>query len=82
MNTQEPKCKDGYILNKEKCICVLKPKTPSPIKSPKKNTVKKRTRCPKGSRKNPKTGKCESTILKIPSSVKKTVKKQITKWRK
>mgnify|MGYP000026496579 CR=1 FL=1 len=69
MNIQEPKCDNGYILDKEKCMCVKKPKTSSPLqlKSPKKNTVKKRTRCTKGTRKNPKTGKCESTVVKAPS---------------
>ena len=50
-------------------MCVKKPKSPSPLqlKSPKKNTVKKRTRCPKGTRKNPKTGKCEQSGVKAPS---------------
>lgn len=73
MNIQEPKCGDGYILDKEKCMCVVRPKRTSPIKSPKKNTVKKRTRCPKRTRKNVKTGKCESTIVKplTPSPIKK-----------
>ena len=68
MNTQEPKCGDGYILDKEKCVCVKKPKSPTPLKPPKKNTVKKRTRCPKGTRKNPKTGKCEQSGVKAPTS--------------
>ena len=77
MNSQEQECADGYILNKEKCMCIKKPKTPSPLQlqPPKKNTVKKRTRCPKGTRKNPKTGNCESTNTKT-KTVAKTKKKE------
>ena len=80
MNTHEPKCKENYILDKNKCMCIKKPKIPSPIKS-KKQITKKRTRCPKGTHKNPKTGKCESTMDKAPmpkllSSEKKTAKKR------
>lgn len=58
MNTQEPKCVYGYVLDKEKCMCVKKPKTPTPVKQ----TKTKRTRCPKGTRKNKKTGICEPHI--------------------
>ena len=29
MNSHEPKCADGYILDKEKCMCVAKPKPPA-----------------------------------------------------
>ena len=70
MNSQEPKCEIGYILDKEKCMCIKKPKTPSPLQlqPPQKKTVKKRTRCPKGTRKNPKTGNCEPTGVKGPKA--------------
>ena len=50
-----------YNCNDEQQLgCVMKPKTPSPKKpSPKKPTLKIRKRCPKGTRKNKKTGNCD-----------------------
>jgi len=94
-----PKCPDKYELNKKKCLCKrvnktkkkTKTKTKTKIKTKTKKqrktkkTTKKIKRCPKGTRKNKKTGECESkkniTVLKdtTPKAMKElrqSVKKQ------
>ena len=78
-----PKCLDKYKLNKKKCKCKRVNKIKKTIKKTKRQLTRKK-RCPKGTRKNKKTGKCESktdvTILKdnTPKELKvlrQTVKK-------
>jgi len=72
-----PKCSDKYELNKENC-------RGRKIKTRKIALKKKRKRCPKGTRKNKKSGECESkkniTILKdttpkVLKELRKTVEK-------
>ena len=60
-------CKDSEIMG-----CKVKPKTPSPAKPKTPSPAKKRKRCPKGTRKNKKTGNCESTTKKSISVKPKT----------
>jgi len=62
MNTKEPVCEKNYNLDKSKCLCI------KPIPE-----VKKRSRCPKGTRKHPTTGKCKS---KETIAANKTIKKK------
>ena len=85
-----PKCPDKYELNKTKCRCKKKKKLvkKKTIKLTKKTVSKKQQltrRCPKGTRKNKKTGECESkkniTVLKdtTPKAMKElrlTIEKQ------
>ena len=85
-----PKCPHKYELNKTKCRCKKKKKLvkKKTIKLTKKTVSKKQQltrRCPKGTRKNKKTGECESkkniTVLKdtTPKAMKElrlTIEKQ------
>jgi hypothetical protein len=57
MNEVEPSCPEYYMLNKDNCMCVQKPKTVSKRKAVTRN-ITKRKRCPKGYRINHKDGLC------------------------
>jgi len=84
-----PKCPDKYELNKTKCRCkkknLVKKKTIKLTKKKMKKIPQLTRRCPKGTRKNKKTGECESkkniTVLKdtTPKAMKElrlTIEKQ------
>ncbi len=83
-----PKCPDKYELNKTKCRCkkknLVKKKTIKLTKKTMKKIQQLTRRCPKGTRKNKKTGECESkkiTVLKdtTPKAMKElrlTIEKQ------
>lgn len=91
-----PKCPDTFELNKDKCRCSkiqTKKKAPSRTtkikltKKTKKRIKKKVTaqikkkRCPKGTRKNKKTGKCEKVVVLKDTTPKelKDLRKTVTK---
>jgi hypothetical protein len=65
-----PKCPDKYELNKTKCRC-KKIKNMSVKKKTKKKTKKNtKKRCPKGTRKNKKTGECEKVLVLLDTTPK------------
>ena len=80
----EPTCPDGYKFNKDKCSCkkpikrpkklILVEREPSAVKDFVEDLDLKKKRCPKGTRRNKKTGKCESTEKK---ALQKTLKKPV-----
>ena len=94
-----PKCPDTFKLNKDKCRCSkIKTKKKAPTKSKKikltkktKKRIKKKVtaqikkkRCPKGTRKNKKTGKCEKVVVLKDTTPKelKDLRKTVTKIEK
>ena len=94
-----PKCPDTFQLNKDKCRCSkIRTKKKAPTKSKKikltkktKKVIKKKViaqtkkkRCPKGTRKNKKTGKCEKVVVLTDTTPKelKDLRKTITKMGK
>ena len=87
-----PKCPDTFELNKDKCRCSkIKTKKKAPkiklTKKTKKRIKKKvkaqttKKRCPKGTRKNKKTGICEKIVVLKDTTPKelKDLRKTVTK---